>query len=107
MDIIFPERWNFTRESHCLFIRKLFRISNFSDQCSNGLLDFRRQNQFRGNLVSGKIIPIHLDGQGIPQVDQDFRTVGLLRYLNSHDFPDSPLEINQKGEIVMLNQKQN
>lgn len=60
-----------------------------------------------GNLVSGKIIPIHLDGQGIPQVDQDFRTVGLLRYLNSHDFPDSPLEINQKGEIVMLNQKQN
>ncbi|MBK1986154.1 CapA family protein [Sphaerospermopsis aphanizomenoides BCCUSP55] len=60
-----------------------------------------------GQLVSSKIIPVHLNKHGIPQIDQYFRTVGLLRYLNNHDFPDSQLEINQKGEIVVVNQKQN
>ncbi|MBD2292070.1 CapA family protein [Anabaena sphaerica FACHB-251] len=58
-----------------------------------------------GKLVSSKIIPVHLNRQGIPQIDQYFRTVGLLRYLNNHDFPDSNLAINNKGEIVVLNQE--
>ncbi|MEA5575531.1 CapA family protein [Anabaena sp. UHCC 0451] len=61
----------------------------------------------KGNLVSSKIIPVHLNRQGIPQIDQYFRTVGLLRYLNRHDFPDSDLVINEKGEIVVLNKKPN
>lgn len=56
-----------------------------------------------GDLVSSKIIPVHLNRQGIPQIDQKFRTVGLLRYLNNYDFPDDPVKINQLGEIVMLN----
>jgi poly-gamma-glutamate capsule biosynthesis protein CapA/YwtB (metallophosphatase superfamily) len=59
-----------------------------------------------GKLVSSKIIPIHLNRQGIPEIDQYFRTVGLLRYLNNHDFPDNTLEINQRGEIIVFNQKQ-
>ncbi|MBD2628263.1 CapA family protein [Trichormus variabilis] len=59
-----------------------------------------------GKLVSSKIIPVHLNRQGIPQIDQYFRTVGLLRYLNNHDFPDNTIEINKKGEIVVFNQKQ-
>ncbi|MEA5551919.1 CapA family protein [Anabaena cylindrica UHCC 0172] len=61
----------------------------------------------KGNLVSSKIIPIHLNRQGIPQIDQYFRTVGLLRYLNNHDFPGNLLRINEKGEIIVLNQNQN
>ncbi|MGM3306463.1 CapA family protein [Anabaena sp. WFMT] len=60
-----------------------------------------------GNLVSSKIIPIHLNRQGIPQIDQYFRTVGLLRYLNNHDFPGNLLKINEKGEVIVLNQNQN
>lgn len=58
-----------------------------------------------GNLISSKIIPVHLDRQGIPQIDQYFRTVGLLRYLIEHDFPDNQIAINKQGEIVMLNQE--
>jgi poly-gamma-glutamate capsule biosynthesis protein CapA/YwtB (metallophosphatase superfamily) len=34
-----------------------------------------------GNFASGKVIPVHMDDQGIPQVDSYFRTVGLLRHL--------------------------
>ncbi|OUL28897.1 CapA family protein [Nostoc sp. 106C] len=57
----------------------------------------------KGDLVSGKVIPIHLDRQGIPRVDQRFRTVGLLRYLNNQDFPKNPVKFNRKGEIVVMN----
>ncbi|OUL37369.1 metallophosphatase [Nostoc sp. T09] len=59
----------------------------------------------KGNLVSGKVIPIHLDRQGIPRVDQRFRTVGLLRYLNNQDFPKNPVKFNKKGEIIVMNSK--
>lgn len=55
----------------------------------------------KGNLVSSKIIPVHLDNQGIPHIDQRFRTVGLLRYLISKDFPNDQVKINKKGEIVL------
>lgn len=57
----------------------------------------------KGDLVSSKIIPVHLDNQGIPHIDQYFRTVGLLRYLNNKDFPNDPVKINKKGEIVVKN----
>ncbi|ARV60455.1 metallophosphatase [Nostocales cyanobacterium HT-58-2] len=55
----------------------------------------------RGDLVSSKIIPVRLNRQGIPHIDQHFRTVGLLRYLINKDFPNDPVKINKKGEIVV------
>jgi poly-gamma-glutamate capsule biosynthesis protein CapA/YwtB (metallophosphatase superfamily) len=55
----------------------------------------------QGDLVSSKIIPVHLDKQGIPHIDQYFRTVGLLRYLISKDFPNDQVKINKRGEIVV------
>ncbi|WP_017654230.1 CapA family protein [Fortiea contorta] len=58
-----------------------------------------------GDLVAAKVIPIHLNKQGIPQVDQHFRTVGLVRYLNNQDFPVEPVQINKKGELIVLNNK--
>ena len=57
----------------------------------------------QGDLISSKIIPVHLDKQGIPYIDQNFRTVGLLRYLNKQDFPQNPVQINKKGEIIVMN----
>lgn len=59
----------------------------------------------QGDLVGGKIIPVHLDRQGIPRIDQRFRTVGLLRYLNKKAFPKNQVKINKKGEIVVMNTK--
>ncbi|MEH2066842.1 MAG: CapA family protein [Nostoc sp.] len=56
-----------------------------------------------GNLVSSKIIPIRMDRQGIPQVDRNFQTVKLMRYLNNQAFPKNPLKINNKGEIILNN----
>jgi poly-gamma-glutamate capsule biosynthesis protein CapA/YwtB (metallophosphatase superfamily) len=54
----------------------------------------------KGDFVSGKIIPIELDRQGIPSVDEDFRTVGLIRRLTKSDFPNTGLTIDDKGQIL-------
>jgi poly-gamma-glutamate capsule biosynthesis protein CapA/YwtB (metallophosphatase superfamily) len=53
-----------------------------------------------GKLIGGKIIPVRMDKQGIPHIDQRFRTVGLLRDLMDKDFPKTAVEINRNGEIV-------
>jgi poly-gamma-glutamate capsule biosynthesis protein CapA/YwtB (metallophosphatase superfamily) len=53
-----------------------------------------------GKLIGGKIIPVRMDKQGIPHIDNRFRTVGLLRDLMEKDFPKTAVEINRKGEIV-------
>ncbi|MEH2449809.1 CapA family protein [Nostoc sp.] len=58
-----------------------------------------------GNLVSSKIIPVRMDRQGIPHIDQHFQTVRLMRYLNNQAFPKNPVKINKKGEIVVGNIK--
>ncbi|MFO7028524.1 poly-gamma-glutamate biosynthesis protein [Limnospira fusiformis CCALA 023] len=54
-----------------------------------------------GNFVEGRIIPVHLDGQGIPSLDNSLRTVGLMRRLTKSDFPDTPLEIDDQGNIFV------
>jgi poly-gamma-glutamate capsule biosynthesis protein CapA/YwtB (metallophosphatase superfamily) len=56
----------------------------------------------QGDLVAGRIIPVHINAQGIPEIDQYFRTVGLLRYLNKNDHLIEPIELNQRGEIVLV-----
>lgn len=58
-----------------------------------------------GDLVSSKIIPVRMDRQGIPHIDQRFQTVRLMRYLNNQAFPKNLVKINQKGEIVVQNSK--
>ncbi|MBV6624571.1 MAG: CapA family protein [Rivularia sp. (in: Bacteria)] len=62
----------------------------------------------KGNVEKAKIIPVRMDRQGIPYIDQNFNTVQLVRYLNKTDFPDSSVKINQKGELIVAgnNQKQ-
>ena len=58
-----------------------------------------------GDFLSGKIIPVRLNKQAIPYIDQSFRTVGLLRSLNQSDFPNSSVKINSKGEILVVNKQ--
>jgi hypothetical protein len=53
-----------------------------------------------GDFVSGKIVPVHLDGQGIPYIDQYFRSVQLIRNLTQSDFPKTALRIERNGKIV-------
>ncbi|MBE9124047.1 CapA family protein [Tychonema sp. LEGE 07199] len=62
------------------------------------ILDVKMTRQ--GDFVSGKIIPVELDKQGIPSVDKDFRSVGLIRRLTKSDFPNTGLTIDDKGQIL-------
>ncbi len=62
------------------------------------ILDVKMTPQ--GDFVSGKIIPVQLDGRGVPAVDNKFRTVGLINRLTKSDFPNSGLTIDDKGQIL-------
>lgn len=53
-----------------------------------------------GKLESAKIIPVRMNKQGIPYIDQNFNTVQLVRSLTQQDFPKTPLKIKRTGEIV-------
>lgn len=61
------------------------------------ILDVKMTPQ--GDFVSGKIIPVELNRQGIPSIDDDFRSVGLIRSLTKSDFPKTDLKIDDKGII--------
>ncbi|MGD1805302.1 CapA family protein [Dapis sp. BLCC M126] len=54
----------------------------------------------RGDFVSGKILPVHLNSKGIPYPDKLGRSIKLIRELTNKDFPKTMLEINSKGEIT-------
>ena len=62
------------------------------------ILDVKMNPQ--GDFVSGKIIPIALNAQGIPSLDDDFRSVRLIRRLTKSDFPNAGLSIGDLGQIV-------
>ncbi len=53
-----------------------------------------------GRFVQGKIIPVRIDNQGIPHIDQNFASVQLIRRLIQADFPSTSLQIERLGEIV-------
>ncbi|MCL2923667.1 MAG: CapA family protein [Trichodesmium sp. MAG_R04] len=54
----------------------------------------------RGDFVSGKILPVHLNSKGIPYHDKLGRSIKLIKELIKKDFPKTMLEINSKGEIT-------
>jgi len=62
------------------------------------ILDVKMNPQ--GDFVSGKIISIALNRQGIPSLDDDLRTVKLIRRLTKSDFPNAGLSIGDLGQIV-------
>jgi len=53
-----------------------------------------------GQFLQGKIIPVRIDNQGIPHIDQNFASVQLIRRLIQADFPATPLQIERLGKIV-------
>lgn len=52
-----------------------------------------------GEFLNGQIIPVALDRNGIPYLDDQFKSVVLVRSLTRRDFPDTPLEIDDLGYI--------
>ncbi|MEO1067641.1 MAG: hypothetical protein AAFW95_00745 [Cyanobacteria bacterium J06638_6] len=53
-----------------------------------------------GNFVGGRIIPVALDRNGVPYLDDYFQGVILVRQYTRRDFPDTPLEIDDLGYIL-------
>ncbi len=53
----------------------------------------------QGNFVGGRIIPIALDRNGVPYLDDHFGGVTLVRQFTQRDFPDTPLEIDDLGYV--------
>lgn len=54
-----------------------------------------------GRFVSGKIIPVSLDTNGVPYIDNDFTSVSIVRNLIESDFSVTPILIEENGEIVI------
>ncbi|NEP77958.1 MAG: CapA family protein [Okeania sp. SIO3C4] len=53
----------------------------------------------RGDFVSGKILPVHLNSKGIPYPDKYGRSIKLIRQLTKKDFPKTILEIDGEGKL--------
>lgn len=67
------------------------------------VLEVELNNQ--GNFVSGKIVPVILNRQGIPYPDWQGHSIGLIRQLTKSDFPTTPLIIDNKGRIWPVTKK--
>ncbi|MDJ0517876.1 MAG: CapA family protein [Trichodesmium sp. MO_231.B1] len=59
----------------------------------------------RGDFVSGKILPVHLNSKGIPYPDKLARSIKLIRELTKKDFPHTTLEIDVEGKLQLTTQK--
>ncbi|MCX7596647.1 MAG: CapA family protein [Fischerella sp.] len=79
-----------------------YRTLSTRDQTAYSMILEVKLNS-KGDLVGGRIIPLHMDRQGIPRIDKRFRTVGLVRYLIAKDFPNTSIKVNKKGEIFLTN----
>lgn len=53
-----------------------------------------------GSFYNGSVIPVLLDRDGLPYLDNSFKTVALLRQLMKNNFPNTPLAIDGDGHIV-------
>ncbi len=62
------------------------------------ILDAQLSNQ--GEFVTGRVIPVQLDAQGVPYVDDQFKSVSFIRSLIESDFPVTPLLIDESGQIL-------
>ncbi|MEB3341282.1 CapA family protein [Okeania sp.] len=55
---------------------------------------------YKGDFVSGKILPVHLNSKGIPYDDKKLgRSIKLIRELTKKDFPNTMLEIDGEGRL--------
>ena len=54
----------------------------------------------KGEFLKGRVIPVALDPNGVPYMDDFFCSVTLVRQLTVQDFPATPLVIDQMGYIL-------
>ncbi len=52
-----------------------------------------------GNFIAGKIIPTKQIQRGIPIIDEDAKSIDLIRTLSTKDFPETAVQIALDGQI--------
>ncbi len=52
-----------------------------------------------GTFVSGRIVPVALNRNGVPYLDDHFQSVILIRTATRRDFPNTPLIIDDDGYL--------
>jgi len=57
-----------------------------------------------GDFLKGRVIPVALDQNGVPYIDNAFASVTLVRQLTRQDFPETPLTIDEMGYILRTDQ---
>ena len=57
-----------------------------------------------GDFRQGRVIPVALDTNGVPYIDNAFASVTLVRHLTRQDFPETPLTIDEMGYILRTDQ---
>jgi hypothetical protein len=69
-------------------------------------LILQAQLDTQGGFVGGRVLPVALDRNGIPYLDDYFQSVILVRNMTQNNFPQTPLAIDDMGYIVRTDQQQ-
>lgn len=107
-DIIFGHGPHVARAVECYRERIiLYSLGNFCTygrfklDGPNGVAPLVRLSVARdGRFLEGEVIPVVQRGRGIPEIDSSGRVIALLRQLTETDFPDTRLDITEKGRIL-------
>lgn len=75
-----------------------YQASTSGELTTSAILQVQLDSQ--GDFVRGKLVPVHLDGTGIPFFDSDYRSARLVRWLTRSDFPNTPLTIDNQGNLT-------
>ncbi len=59
----------------------------------------------KGDFVSGRILPVHLNKKGIPYPDKSGRSIKLIKKLIQKDFPNTMLKIDSEGKMTKKSEK--
>ena len=54
----------------------------------------------QGKLVSGQILPVRLEGEGVPMRDAENTAIDLIRSLSSEDFGERAPQIGKDGTFA-------
>lgn len=76
-----------------------YRTLSSDGKLGNSLI-LQAQLNANGDFVSGRVIPVALDADGVPHLDDYFQSVVLIRNLIEGDFPVTPLLIDDMGYIL-------
>ena len=72
---------------------------NLSGSTATSLV-LEAQLDAQGKLVSGRILPTHQEGKGLPSPDPTDAAIDLVRMLSEEDFPTTAPRIGKDGTIV-------